>query len=100
MVVPSYKMCYEETESIYRVIQSMSKASLLIGHFFHSWPQKTLRCHFRRQLNMVGMVLKQMSPLGKGSITPPKPDASRSCLGGHVNLGNLVLPTAGRGSLS
>ncbi|XP_040400428.1 serine/threonine-protein kinase PAK 1 isoform X6 [Cygnus olor] len=27
------------------------------------WHQKTPRCHFRRQLNMVGMVLKQMSPL-------------------------------------
>lgn len=27
-------MCYKETESIYRVIQSMSKASLLMAQFF------------------------------------------------------------------
>lgn len=54
MVVPSYKTCYEETESIYRVIQSMSKASLLIGHFFPQLAPENTEMSFQKTIEHGG----------------------------------------------
>lgn len=56
---------YQETESILGSHLALVETGIPLCHL-PSWLQKTLRCHFRRPLNMVGMVLRQTSQLGKG----------------------------------